>query len=63
MVGPLLNRKCLPVRLSGRRLVIGVAGSAWANELEYLKEELTAKIRQALPSLSIEEIRFEVRKL
>lgn len=61
IVGPLLSRKSLPVKMGGNRLIIGVAGSAWANELEFMKLQILEKIRKDLPDLPIDEIRFQVR--
>jgi predicted nucleic acid-binding Zn ribbon protein len=59
-VGPLLGKKSLPLKIYGKRLMVEVAGSVWANELEFMKKSLLNKIRESLASPAIEEIRFRV---
>jgi predicted nucleic acid-binding Zn ribbon protein len=60
LVGELLDRKSRPLRLQGKRLFIGVAGSSWANEMEYLRPVLLEKIRKEMPELGITDIRFQI---
>lgn len=58
LVGPTLCRRSQPFRIYGKKLSIRVAGSSWANELDYFKPELLKRLRQSFPQLSIEEIRY-----
>ena len=60
LVGPLLGKKSLPLKIYGKRLIVGVAGSAWAQELEFLKQPLLKKIHQSCPALTLDEIRFQM---
>lgn len=60
LVGPTLSRKSFPVRVLGKRLIVEVAGSVWANELEFLKHDLLEKIKSNLPDVPIENMRFEI---
>ena len=61
LVGVLAARRTTPLKIHGKRLIVGVDGSAWANELSFLKQTLLEKIRQELPHVPIDEIRFQIR--
>ena len=63
LAGPLLSRKSKPLKIRGKCLIVGVAGSSWANELDYLKIHLMKKIKDTLPGLelTLEEIRFQMQ--
>ena len=56
IVGPLLSRKSAPLKIIGKRLLIGVAGSSWAQEMELRKTGLMEKLKD----LQVEEIRFRI---
>lgn len=60
LVGSLAARQSFPVKIVGKKLLIAVRGSAWANELSFLKETLLEKIHRELPHVSVEEIRFQI---
>ena len=60
LVGSHLGRKSFPLKLHGKKLVIGVSGSVWAQELDCLKQDLLEKIHTTIPLLPLEEIRFKV---
>ncbi len=60
IVGLPLGKKTLPLKIYKNRLVIAVAGSAWANELELSKGELIEKLKKNFPHADIDEIRFQM---
>jgi len=53
MVGDTLEKKTRPIKLYGKRLLVEVAGSSWANEMEFLKPALLNKIREKCRTLVI----------
>ncbi len=60
LVGSPLHRHSQPVQLTGRRLIIGVKGSSWANELQLKQTSILKKVKETLPYIPIAEIRFKV---
>lgn len=49
------------IKIRGKILYVSVDGSAWAQELSYLKEEIMRKINAKAGETAIEEIRFKVK--
>lgn len=60
LVGGPVARRSFPLKLAGRRLIVGVEGPAWAQEFSFLKETLVARIRAELPHVVVDEIRFQI---
>jgi hypothetical protein len=56
-------RRARPVRLVRGVLYIHTATSAWAAELDMLKEELLASVREQAPEAGICDLRFRVGPL
>jgi hypothetical protein len=52
-----------PVRFKGGIMVIHTASSAWAQELDFAREDLLASLRRSAPDLRIRELRFRVGPL
>lgn len=52
-----------PVRLTGGVLWVHTATSAWASELEHLKEQLLASAQKHAPDASVKSLRFRVGPL
>jgi len=52
-----------PVRFRGGILLVHTATSAWAQELDYAREDLLASLRKHAPDLRIRELRFRVGAL
>ncbi len=59
-VGPILNRHTEPVKIYNTKLIVEVSESVWAQELDFLKSTLLAKIQKELPHLKIQEMRTHV---
>lgn len=52
-----------PVRLVRGVLTVHVATSAWAHELEFLRESLLASVQRRVPRAAVKDIRFRVGEL
>lgn len=62
IVGAPLHPHTFPQQVYGKRLVITVKGSVWANELQMMQPTILRKIQELLPKCPVTEIRFEVGK-
>jgi len=62
-VPPRILAHARPVRLSRGVLTVHVSSSVWANELQYLTDDLLAQLRKHAPMSGIEKIRFRVGPL
>lgn len=60
LAGETLYRRSHPMRLHQGRLIVGVAGSSWANEFQYSRLKILEKIRQSFPHLQLEDIRCHI---
>lgn len=58
-----IYRRARPVRIHAGTLHVNTATSAWASELELMKEQLLASLRQHSPEARIRAIRFRVGPL
>ena len=52
-----------PVKLVRGTLIVHVSSSVWANELQYLTDDLLARLKAHAPESKIEKIRFQVGPL
>ena len=55
-----IHRRARPVRLYAGILYVHTATSAWASELEYMKEQLLASVRKRAPEARVRGIHFRV---
>lgn len=60
LVGPKMASRSRPAKVMGKRLIVEVASSAWANEFEFLKHSLLEKIRSLPGASPIEDIRLQI---
>lgn len=58
-----IHRRARPVRLYAGILYVHTATSAWASELEYMKEQLLASVRKRAPEARVRGIHFRVGPL
>ena len=58
-----IYRRARPVRLHAGTLYVNTDTSAWASELEYMKEELLARVRTRAPEVRVRALRFRVGPL
>ncbi len=61
IVGPLLARKCWPVRVRKGVLLVRVAGPVWMQELQFQKPELLERMAKEVGPGEIKDIRFTTR--
>lgn len=62
-VGAEVARNSLPARLADDTLAITTRSSAWSNQLSLLAEEILTAVRERLPGVSIQRLRFRVGRL
>lgn len=62
-VPPRIVEHARPVRLNRGVLLVHVSSSVWANELHYLSDDLLTRLREHVPGIKIERIRFQVGPL
>ena len=60
IAGPSLGGSSRPIRIWKKRLFIGVESSAWASEINLLREELMKKIMEIVPGAGLKEIRSQI---
>lgn len=60
IVGPTIARHVWPASWRAHTLIVNASNHAWIQELQFMRTELLAKIREAFPSLVVDGIRFEL---
>jgi len=63
IAGPLVAAHAKPCRWQGNVLVLAVEHASWMQELSYLRSELLEKIRNHIPHIVINDLRFEIGKI
>jgi len=63
IVGPELARLTIPVELKQKVLEIQVAHQAWAQQLQFLKPSILAKIKGLCKTCEVKDLRFKVGKV
>ncbi len=63
IVGPELSRLTSPMELKHKVLEIQVAHQAWAQQLQFLKPSILAKIRLLCPNLQVKDLEFRVGRI
>ncbi len=59
-LGETLGEKTKPAKILGRKLIVSVSASVWANEFEFRKGAVLAAVRQDCPEISLDEIRYQI---
>ncbi len=62
-VGPTIAQNARPAAFKGKLLIVHVISSTWIHQLQFLKDNLTAKLNDALEKPLIEEIKFKIGPL
>ncbi|MGD9180380.1 MAG: DUF721 domain-containing protein [Desulfobacterales bacterium] len=62
-VGATIAQNARPAAFKGKLLIVHVISSTWIHQLQFLKEDLRAKINAALGKPLIEEIKFKIGPL
>jgi hypothetical protein len=58
IVGERISSRAIPQALRGKTLVVGVANSAWLQELSYLKATLLDRLAEAVGPAAVREIKL-----
>ena len=58
-----VRKNASPVAIRGKTLIVNVSTSAWAQELQFMKEDLLERLRGAYPKSPIRELVFRVGRL
>lgn len=60
LAGRKISEKCSPLAVVGKRLIVEVTSSVWANELEFLKHDLLERLRAFPEAADLEDIRCQI---
>src|SRR3990167_9406813 len=60
LVGELVAGSAKVLYLKGGILHVGVKNSTWLSELGFMREDILARVREALPHIEIKEIRLKL---
>ena len=61
-VGSAISQHCRPRRLSKGELLVEVDHPGWATEVQYLEQDLLAKLAQLHPELELQGIKVQVKR-
>ncbi|MEJ2729966.1 MAG: DUF721 domain-containing protein [Deltaproteobacteria bacterium] len=62
-VGKTIAENARPAAFKGKLLIVHVSSSAWIHQLQFLKNDLIAKLNMALGKPLIKEIKFKIGPL
>ena len=60
LVGEAIAKNAQPAAFKGKLLLVHVTSSTWMHQLQFMKEEIKAKVNNALGKNLIEEIKFKI---
>jgi len=60
LVGEAIAKNAQPAAFKGKLLLVHVTSSTWMHQLQFMKEEIKAKVNNALEKNLIEEIKFKI---
>ncbi len=60
LVGVAIAKNAQPAAFKGKLLLVHVTSSTWMHQLQFMKEEIKAKVNNALGKNLIEEIKFKI---
>ncbi len=60
LVGEAIAKNAQPAAFKGKLLLVHVTSSTWMHQLQFIKEEIKAKVNNALGKNLIEEIKFKI---
>ena len=61
LLPPPLNQQTFPSHVEGKRLILSVNGSVWANEIQLYQQNLLKSIATLIPNSGLTEIRCKIR--
>jgi len=60
IVGDVISKNAKPAAFKGRILLVHVTSSTWVHQLQFLKEEMIAKLNEALGKSLIDDLKFKI---
>ncbi len=60
IVGEVISNNAKPAAFKGRILLVYVTSSAWVHQLQFLKEEMIARLNEALGKSLIDDLKFKI---
>jgi len=60
IVGDIISKNTKPAAFKGRILLVHVTSSTWVHQLQFLKEEMIAKLNEALGKSLIDDLKFKI---
>ena len=60
IVGEVISMNAKPAAFKGRILLVYVTSSTWVHQLQFLKEEMIAKLNEALGKSLIDDLKFKI---
>jgi hypothetical protein len=60
IVGDVISKNAKPAAFKGRILLVHVTSSTWVHQLQFLKEEMIAKLNEALGKSLIDNLKFKI---
>ena len=59
-VGDIVSKNAKPAAFKGRILLVYVTSSTWVHQLQFLKEEIIAKLNKSLGKTLIDDLKFKI---
>ncbi len=59
-VGDVVSKNAKPAAFKGRILLVYVTSSTWVHQLQFLKEEIIAKLNKSLGKTLIDDLKFKI---
>ena len=60
IVGEVISKNAKPAAFKGRILLVYVTSSTWVHQLQFLKEEMIARLNEALGKALIDDLKFKI---
>ena len=60
IVGQVISKNAKPAAFKGRILLVYVTSSTWIHQLQFLKEEMIAKLNESLGKSLIDDLKFKI---
>ena len=60
IVGDVISKNAKPPAFKGRILLVHVTSSTWVHQLQFLKEEMIAKLNESLEKSLIDDLKFKI---
>ena len=60
IVGEVISKNAKPAAFKGRILLVYVTSSTWVHQLQFLKEEMIARLNEVLGKALIDDLKFKI---